>query len=52
MALDPEDLEVETFTTTDPSRTITIGMGGMSEPPAICSCFGTCDMFCDGGGTL
>jgi hypothetical protein len=49
ISLNPDDLQVESLTT---SGTILQPMtGGMSEGPMICSCFGSCDLYC-GGGTF
>jgi len=41
--LNPNDIKVDSFETTMPSLS---SSGGMSEPPMICSCFGTCDFDC------
>jgi hypothetical protein len=44
MALNPADISVESFPTTDTAQMSSTPQ--VSEPPMICSCFGSCDMFC------
>ncbi|SOD02165.1 hypothetical protein SAMN05216486_10282 [bacterium JGI 053] len=53
MNLNPEDLQVTSFTTAAPQERIsTIGGGGFSWPD-VCTCIGICqpteDIYCSGG---
>jgi hypothetical protein len=49
--LNLDELDITTFQTT--STTSILRPDGGASFPAICSCFGTCDDWCNGGsGTL
>ncbi|HEX8244062.1 MAG TPA: hypothetical protein VF541_11215 [Longimicrobium sp.] len=43
--LNPDEIVVDSFPTGDQSS-MSSEPGGMSEPPMICSCFGSCDIYC------
>ncbi len=52
LSLNTDDLLVESFSTSETSQELltnqqVIGIGGVSEWPMICSCFGTCDAGCN-----
>ena len=46
ISLNPDDLQVESLNTYTP---IIVSGPGASDAPAICSCFGSCDLYCNGG---
>ena len=48
ISLNPDDLQVESLTTYMPILQPMTGTGA-SDAPAICSCFGSCDIYCNGG---
>ena len=43
--LDPGNLEVTSFSTGEVSR-LQAQQPEVSAPPMICSCFGSCDIYC------
>ena len=44
--LNPDQLVVDSFPTVDEASMSSLPTGGVSEPPMICSCFGSCDIYC------
>jgi len=44
--LDPSNLEVTSFSTGGTAE-LMAQQPEMSAPPMICSCFGSCDMYCN-----
>jgi hypothetical protein len=44
--LDPGNLEVTSFSTDDSTAKLMAQQPEVSAPPMICSCFGSCDIYC------